>query len=180
LPGSTDPLTAGNGSLMRLAPVPLAFRQNIALLFTMPARVPVSPMLHLGGRSKSAYSSGTRIVENSSRDAKRDPIPIKRAGIQNMETRARADLRFRVIVEVPTRLNSERRRKLEEFAAHAATVTVRCIRSRRSMPLLFRRIGACCAGWAIERALVSFVLLPGIRPGLLASLTSPRRDCRDC
>jgi ADP-ribosyl-[dinitrogen reductase] hydrolase len=29
--GSTDPLTAGNGSLMRLAPVPLAFRQNIAL-----------------------------------------------------------------------------------------------------------------------------------------------------
>jgi ADP-ribosylglycohydrolase len=28
--GSTDPLTAGNGSLMRLAPVPLAFRQNIA------------------------------------------------------------------------------------------------------------------------------------------------------
>jgi ADP-ribosyl-[dinitrogen reductase] hydrolase len=29
--GSTDPFTAGNGSLMRLAPVPLAFRQNIAL-----------------------------------------------------------------------------------------------------------------------------------------------------
>jgi ADP-ribosylglycohydrolase len=30
-PGSTDPLTAGNGSLMRLAPVPLAFRRNIDL-----------------------------------------------------------------------------------------------------------------------------------------------------
>ena len=29
--GSTDPFTAGNGSLMRLAPVPLAFRRNIAL-----------------------------------------------------------------------------------------------------------------------------------------------------
>jgi hypothetical protein len=29
--GSTDPFTAGNGSLMRLAPVPLAFRQNVAL-----------------------------------------------------------------------------------------------------------------------------------------------------
>jgi ADP-ribosylglycohydrolase len=29
--GSTDPFTAGNGSLMRLAPVPLAFRQNIVL-----------------------------------------------------------------------------------------------------------------------------------------------------
>src|ERR1700736_5776077 len=29
--GSTDPLTAGNGSLMRLAPVPLAFRRNVEL-----------------------------------------------------------------------------------------------------------------------------------------------------
>jgi ADP-ribosyl-[dinitrogen reductase] hydrolase len=29
--GSTDPFTAGNGSLMRLAPVPLAFRANFAL-----------------------------------------------------------------------------------------------------------------------------------------------------
>ena len=29
--GSTDPFTAGNGSLMRLAPVPLAFRRNVAL-----------------------------------------------------------------------------------------------------------------------------------------------------
>ena len=29
--GSTDPFTAGNGSLMRLAPVPLAFRRNIEL-----------------------------------------------------------------------------------------------------------------------------------------------------
>jgi ADP-ribosyl-[dinitrogen reductase] hydrolase len=29
--GSADPFTAGNGSLMRLAPVPLAFRQNVEL-----------------------------------------------------------------------------------------------------------------------------------------------------
>jgi ADP-ribosyl-[dinitrogen reductase] hydrolase len=29
--GSTDPLTAGNGSLMRLAPVPLAFRPDVEL-----------------------------------------------------------------------------------------------------------------------------------------------------
>jgi len=29
--GSTDPFTAGNGSLMRLAPVPLAFRANFRL-----------------------------------------------------------------------------------------------------------------------------------------------------
>ena len=31
LAGSTDPFTPGNGSLMRLAPFPLAFRRNIAL-----------------------------------------------------------------------------------------------------------------------------------------------------
>jgi ADP-ribosyl-[dinitrogen reductase] hydrolase len=31
LAGSPDPLTAGNGSLMRLAPAPLAFRQNVEL-----------------------------------------------------------------------------------------------------------------------------------------------------
>jgi ADP-ribosyl-[dinitrogen reductase] hydrolase len=31
LAGSEDPLTAGNGSLMRLAPVPLAFRQDVTL-----------------------------------------------------------------------------------------------------------------------------------------------------
>jgi molecular chaperone DnaJ len=38
-------------------------------------------------------------------------------GVQNLDTRTRGDLRVRVIVEVPTRLNSEQRRKLEEFAA---------------------------------------------------------------
>jgi molecular chaperone DnaJ len=37
-------------------------------------------------------------------------------GIANIETKARGDLRVRVMVEVPTRLNSEQRRKLEEFA----------------------------------------------------------------
>jgi ADP-ribosyl-[dinitrogen reductase] hydrolase len=29
LAGSVDPRTAGNGSLMRLAPVPLAYRENL-------------------------------------------------------------------------------------------------------------------------------------------------------
>jgi molecular chaperone DnaJ len=38
-------------------------------------------------------------------------------GVQNMDTRNRGDLRVRVIVEVPTKLNSEQRRKLEEFAS---------------------------------------------------------------
>ena len=38
-------------------------------------------------------------------------------GVANIDTKARGDLRVRAIVEVPTRLNSEQRRKLEEFAA---------------------------------------------------------------
>jgi molecular chaperone DnaJ len=37
-------------------------------------------------------------------------------GIVNIDSKAKGDLRVRVLVEVPTRLNSEQRRKLEEFA----------------------------------------------------------------
>ena len=37
-------------------------------------------------------------------------------GIVNIDNKAKGDLRVRVLVEVPTRLNSEQRRKLEEFA----------------------------------------------------------------
>src|SRR6266436_1412909 len=41
---------------------------------------------------------------------------LRGKGIVNVEGRGRGDLLARVIVEVPTRLNSEQRRKLEEFA----------------------------------------------------------------
>src|SRR5437660_7513506 len=41
---------------------------------------------------------------------------LRGKGIANIEGRGRGDLLARVIVEVPTRLNSEQRRKLEEFA----------------------------------------------------------------
>jgi molecular chaperone DnaJ len=37
-------------------------------------------------------------------------------GIVNIDSKAKGDLRVRVLVEVPTRLNTEQRRKLEEFA----------------------------------------------------------------
>jgi molecular chaperone DnaJ len=37
-------------------------------------------------------------------------------GVVNIDTKAKGDLRVRVLVEVPTRLNAEQRRKLEEFA----------------------------------------------------------------
>src|SRR6266568_5728541 len=42
---------------------------------------------------------------------------LRGRGIANLEGRGRGDLLARVIVEVPTRLNSEQRRKLEEFSA---------------------------------------------------------------
>jgi molecular chaperone DnaJ len=42
-------------------------------------------------------------------------------GVQNPETRTRGDLRVRAIVEVPTHLNSEQRRKLEDFADSVGT-----------------------------------------------------------
>jgi molecular chaperone DnaJ len=41
---------------------------------------------------------------------------LRGKGIANIEGRGRGDLLARVIVEVPTRLNSDQRRKLEEFA----------------------------------------------------------------
>jgi molecular chaperone DnaJ len=37
-------------------------------------------------------------------------------GIVNIDSKTKGDLRVRVLVEVPTRLNAEQRRKLEEFA----------------------------------------------------------------
>jgi molecular chaperone DnaJ len=42
---------------------------------------------------------------------------LRGKGVVNVEGRGRGDLLARVIVEVPTRLNSEQRRKLEEFSA---------------------------------------------------------------
>ena len=42
---------------------------------------------------------------------------LRGKGIQNIDGRDRGDLLARLIVEVPSRLNAEQRRKLEEFAA---------------------------------------------------------------
>ena len=42
---------------------------------------------------------------------------LRGKGIQNIDGRDRGDLLARIIVEVPSRLNAEQRRKLEEFAA---------------------------------------------------------------
>jgi molecular chaperone DnaJ len=42
---------------------------------------------------------------------------LRGKGISNIDGRSRGDLLARLIVEVPSRLNAEQRRKLEEFAA---------------------------------------------------------------
>jgi molecular chaperone DnaJ len=42
---------------------------------------------------------------------------LRGKGVVNIEGRGRGDLLARVVVEVPTRLNAEQRRKLEEFSA---------------------------------------------------------------
>lgn len=42
---------------------------------------------------------------------------LRGKGIEGLQSRSRGDLIARVIVEVPTKLNSEQRKKLEEFAA---------------------------------------------------------------
>ena len=41
---------------------------------------------------------------------------LRGKGIPSLNSQQRGDLMVRVLVEVPTRLNSEQRRKLEEFA----------------------------------------------------------------
>jgi ADP-ribosyl-[dinitrogen reductase] hydrolase len=47
--GSTDPFTAGNGSLMRLAPIPLAFRRNFELA------------IHNGESSRTTHAAPTTV-----------------------------------------------------------------------------------------------------------------------
>jgi molecular chaperone DnaJ len=42
---------------------------------------------------------------------------LRGKGIMNVNGRERGDLLARLLVEVPTRLNSEQRQKIEEFAA---------------------------------------------------------------
>jgi molecular chaperone DnaJ len=71
----------------------------------------------LGGEAKVPTLQGQALLKIPPGTQSGTQFRLRGHGVQNIETRSRGDLRVRVIVEVPTRLNSEQRRKLEDFAA---------------------------------------------------------------
>ena len=71
----------------------------------------------LGGEVRVPTIQGHALLKIPAGTQSGTQFRLRGHGVQNMETRNRGDLRVRVIVEVPTRLNSEQRRKLEEFAS---------------------------------------------------------------
>ena len=71
----------------------------------------------LGGEVKVPTIHGHALLKIPAGTQSGTQFRLRGHGVQNMETRNKGDLRVRVIVEVPTRLNSEQRRKLEEFAS---------------------------------------------------------------
>ena len=62
----------------------------------------------LEGRAPLKVSAGTQSGQM---------FKLRGKGVTNINGRANGDLFARLIVEVPSRLNAEQRRKLEEFAA---------------------------------------------------------------
>ena len=71
----------------------------------------------LGGEAKVPTIQGQALLKIPAGTQSGTQFRLRGHGVQNMDTKNRGDLRVRVIVEVPTRLNGEQRRKLEEFAA---------------------------------------------------------------
>jgi molecular chaperone DnaJ len=71
----------------------------------------------LGGEAKVPTLQGQALLKIPAGTQSGTQFRLRGHGVQNMDTRNRGDLRVRVIVEVPTKLNSDQRRKLEEFAS---------------------------------------------------------------
>jgi len=80
--------------------------------------VPISfPLAALGGEVPVPTLEGKANVKIPAGTQSGQIFKLRGKGIVNVEGRGRGDLLARVIVEVPTRLNSEQRHKLEEFSA---------------------------------------------------------------
>jgi molecular chaperone DnaJ len=70
----------------------------------------------LGGETTVPTLQGKATLKIPAGTQSNTQFRLRGHGVINIDTKARGDLRVRVLVEVPTRLNSEQRRKLEEFA----------------------------------------------------------------
>lgn len=80
--------------------------------------VPISfPLAALGGEIPVPTLEGKANLKIPAGTQSGQIFKLRGKGIANLEGRGRGDLLARVMVEVPTRLNSEQRRKLEEFSA---------------------------------------------------------------
>src|SRR5438128_2795650 len=80
--------------------------------------VPISfPLAALGGEVPVPTLEGKANGKIPAGTQSGQICKLRGNGVVNVEGRGRGDLLARVIVEVPTRLNSEQRRKLEEFSA---------------------------------------------------------------
>src|SRR6267378_3925555 len=80
---------------------------EVPISFTLAALGGEMPVPTLDGRANVRVPAGTQSGQI---------FKLRGKGIANIDGRGRGDLLARVIVEVPTRLNSEQRHKLEEFS----------------------------------------------------------------
>jgi molecular chaperone DnaJ len=80
--------------------------------------VPISfAVAALGGELKVPTLQGQAMLKIPPGTQSGTQFRLRGYGITNIDTKAKGDLRVRVLVEVPTRLNGDQRKKLEEFAA---------------------------------------------------------------
>lgn len=80
---------------------------EVPIAFSLAALGGEVPVPTLEGKAHVKISAGTQSGQT---------FKLRGKGITNVNGRERGDLLARVIVEVPTKLNSEQRQKLEEFA----------------------------------------------------------------
>jgi molecular chaperone DnaJ len=71
----------------------------------------------LGGEVRVPTLEGHAVLKIPAGTQSGTQFRLRGHGVANIDTKSRGDLRVRAIVEVPTRLNSDQRKKLEEFAA---------------------------------------------------------------
>jgi molecular chaperone DnaJ len=80
--------------------------------------IPISfAVAALGGELKVPTLQGQAMLKIPPGTQGGTQFRLRGYGITNIDTKAKGDLRVRVQVEVPTKLNGEQRKKLEEFAA---------------------------------------------------------------